>query len=385
MTVAGEEHLKLLSAKKDLYEEIVKRGEVQSNCNSQTDRDHAKTEIGRYLNLNAHADKIVGAWCHIHGNNRITRSTDDRCYFFYYWLGDILSNHLKDSNSFKDVMGEIYKELLKPGLGTVCQLLCRDIDMENFKTKKIIYHYSKDRAFIEMYLESSSNSCKLEFSDHLKHIVSAYETVHGDCKDSMSSNCCKQFQDIYTKNENKATLELTCTVQPTPKKPSAGDDFDLGDAVVDGGNDDPPPPPKLKPNPNPNQAGSSGSFSDADLADGVSGGEGKGGSDGGGSHRKEGEESGSSSIVPAAVSGALAAVGLPALAFLFYKYKSHLFFLNKHNHSGNGGSRSKRFAIRREFNRFSNDDDYTENDSTTEYDSTNSSEYSIPYTTSSSR
>uniref|UniRef100_A0A0D9RT19 CD99 molecule (Xg blood group) n=1 Tax=Chlorocebus sabaeus TaxID=60711 RepID=A0A0D9RT19_CHLSB len=78
----------------------------------------------------------------------------------------------------------------------------------------------------------------------------------------------------------------------TPKKPSAGDDFDLGDAVVDGGNDDPPPPnpPKPKPNPNPNQAGSSGSFSDADLADGVSGGEGKGGGDGGGSHRKEGEE-----------------------------------------------------------------------------------------------
>uniref|UniRef100_A0A2I3HM39 Uncharacterized protein n=1 Tax=Nomascus leucogenys TaxID=61853 RepID=A0A2I3HM39_NOMLE len=77
-----------------------------------------------------------------------------------------------------------------------------------------------------------------------------------------------------------------------PKKPSAGDDFNLGDAVVDGGNDDPPQPnpPKPKPNPNPNHPSSSDSFSDADLADGVSGGEGKGGSDGGGSHRKEGEE-----------------------------------------------------------------------------------------------
>ncbi|KJP84816.1 hypothetical protein AK88_05551 [Plasmodium fragile] len=47
-----------------------------------------------------------------------------------------------------------------------------------------------------------------------------------------------------------------------------------GNAVVDGGNADPPPlnPPKPKPNPNPDQSGSSGSFSDADLADGVSGG-----------------------------------------------------------------------------------------------------------------
>ncbi|KJP85612.1 hypothetical protein AK88_04725, partial [Plasmodium fragile] len=60
----------------------------------------------------------------------------------------------------------------------------------------------------------------------------------------------------------------------TVTNPSSG-----ADAVVDGGNDDPPPlnPPKPKPNPNPDQSGSSGSFSDADLADGVSGGEGKGG------------------------------------------------------------------------------------------------------------
>ncbi|KJP89166.1 CD99 antigen [Plasmodium fragile] len=55
-----------------------------------------------------------------------------------------------------------------------------------------------------------------------------------------------------------------------------------GDAFADGGNDDPPSlnPPKPKPNPNPDQSGSSGSFSDADLAHGVSGGEGKQGGDG---------------------------------------------------------------------------------------------------------
>ncbi|KJP85782.1 CD99 antigen [Plasmodium fragile] len=52
-----------------------------------------------------------------------------------------------------------------------------------------------------------------------------------------------------------------------------------GDDVVDGGNDDPPPlnpPTNPQPNTNRDQSGSSGSFSDADLADGVSGGERKG-------------------------------------------------------------------------------------------------------------
>ncbi|KJP85647.1 hypothetical protein AK88_04719 [Plasmodium fragile] len=55
------------------------------------------------------------------------------------------------------------------------------------------------------------------------------------------------------------------------------------DTVVDKGNDDPPPlnPAKPKPNPNPDQSGASGSGPDGtrggSLADGVSGGEGKGG------------------------------------------------------------------------------------------------------------
>uniref|UniRef100_A0A2K6KIA7 CD99 molecule (Xg blood group) n=1 Tax=Rhinopithecus bieti TaxID=61621 RepID=A0A2K6KIA7_RHIBE len=113
----------------------------------------------------------------------------------------------------------------------------------------------------------------------------------------------------------------------TPKKPSAGDDFDLGDAVVDGGNDDPPPPnpPKPKPNPNPDQAGSSGSFSDADLADGVSGGEGKGGSDGGGSHRKEGEEADAPGVIPGIVGAVVVAVAGAISSFIAYQKKKLCF------------------------------------------------------------
>uniref|UniRef100_A0A8C9GXI9 CD99 antigen n=1 Tax=Piliocolobus tephrosceles TaxID=591936 RepID=A0A8C9GXI9_9PRIM len=109
--------------------------------------------------------------------------------------------------------------------------------------------------------------------------------------------------------------------------PLLGDDFDLGDAVVDGGNDDPPPPnpPKPKPNPNPDQAGSSGSFSDADLADGVSGGEGKGGSDGGGSHRKEGEEADAPGVIPGIVGAVVVAVAGAISSFIAYQKKKLCF------------------------------------------------------------
>ncbi|KJP84920.1 hypothetical protein AK88_05453 [Plasmodium fragile] len=79
-----------------------------------------------------------------------------------------------------------------------------------------------------------------------------------------------------------------------------------GDAVAAGsGNDDPPPlnPPKPKPNPNPDRSGSSGSFSDADLAAGVSGGETKAGASG----QKDGAPGAAVGAINGGVSGAGAA------------------------------------------------------------------------------
>uniref|UniRef100_A0A2I3T327 CD99 molecule (Xg blood group) n=1 Tax=Pan troglodytes TaxID=9598 RepID=A0A2I3T327_PANTR len=128
------------------------------------------------------------------------------------------------------------------------------------------------------------------------------------------------LSDALPDNENKKPTAI-------PKKPSAGDDFDLGDAVVDGENDDPRPPnpPKPMPNPNPNHPSSSGSFSDADLADGISGGEGKGGSDGGGSHRKEGEEADAPGVIPGIVGAVVVAVAGAISSFIAYQKKKLCF------------------------------------------------------------
>ncbi|KJP85163.1 hypothetical protein AK88_05206 [Plasmodium fragile] len=94
-------------------------------------------------------------------------------------------------------------------------------------------------------------------------------------------------EQIPPKGESGSASESTAS-NPDALGTGAGvqpEDPDQKNTIVDGGNDDPPPlnPPKPKPNPNPDQSGSSGSFSDADLADGVSGGKGKaGGADGAG-------------------------------------------------------------------------------------------------------
>ncbi|XP_032612418.1 CD99 antigen isoform X2 [Hylobates moloch] len=144
------------------------------------------------------------------------------------------------------------------------------------------------------------------------------------------------LSDALPGNEDKKPTAI-------PKKPSAGDDFDLGDAVVDGGNDDPPPPnpPKPKPNPNPKHPSSSDSFSDADLADGVSGGEGKGGSDGGGSHRKEGEEADAPGVIPGIVGAVVVAVAGAISSFIAYQKKKLCF---KENEQGEVDMESHRNA-----------------------------------------
>nr|XP_054329332.1 CD99 antigen isoform X4 [Pongo pygmaeus] len=105
------------------------------------------------------------------------------------------------------------------------------------------------------------------------------------------------LSDALPDNEDKKPTAV-------PKKPSAGDDFDLGDAVVDGGN---------------------GSFSDADLADGISGGEGKGGSDGGGNHRKEGEEADAPGVIPGIVGAVVVAVAGAISSFIAYQKKKLCF------------------------------------------------------------
>ncbi|XP_012512266.1 PREDICTED: CD99 antigen-like isoform X2 [Propithecus coquereli] len=113
---------------------------------------------------------------------------------------------------------------------------------------------------------------------------------------------------------------------PTPKKPSPGDDFNLEDALGGGGHNDPAPPnpPKPKPNPNPNQPGSSGGFSDDDLAHGTSGGDGTGDS-GGGSHRNEEEQADAPGVIPGIVGAVVVAVAGAISSFIAYQKKKLCF------------------------------------------------------------
>ncbi|GAB64812.1 KIR-like CYIR protein [Plasmodium cynomolgi strain B] len=149
-------------------------------------------------------------------------------------------------------------------------------------------------------------------------------------------------------------------------------------AVVDVRNGDMPAsnPSYPKPNDSPDQAGSSGSFSDADLNDGISGGEGKGGSDGGGSHMVDARGSAASR----AMSGTLLAVGLTVVPYLFYKY-TPAFSMIKSFFGNNLSKSRKKSPIRHELNTITdNSTEYLRSDLTESVLADTATEYYIPYT-----
>ncbi|XP_066213798.1 CD99 antigen [Saccopteryx leptura] len=119
-------------------------------------------------------------------------------------------------------------------------------------------------------------------------------------------------------------------VKPTSKKPSTPSDdggFSLDDALNDQGHGD-PGPPKPKPNPDPRQPGSSGGFSDDDLAHGTSGGAGGHGGEGegGGSPRHDGEgQADSPGVVPGIVGAVVVAVAGAISSFIAYQKKKLCF------------------------------------------------------------
>ncbi|GAB69460.1 hypothetical protein PCYB_002090 [Plasmodium cynomolgi strain B] len=214
-------------------------------------------------------------------------SDNTPCYFLYFWIGAKLNENLKDGQQLQRVMNSIYDKLknfqFKYKNSNKCNNIYPHMNTYLFEHAKNLFDWKYNYDALKKRAQRGECSCIEKYTAQLESAKSTYGTVSSICENGGPDEYCTKFNSVRNQWNPQNLPKLEC------KEPSAGDDFDRGDAVVDGA-DDEQQPSKTKPKPNPNQAGSSGSFSDADLTDGVSGGEGKGGSDGGVSYRIEGEE-----------------------------------------------------------------------------------------------
>ncbi|ANQ07354.1 Uncharacterized protein PCOAH_00016220 [Plasmodium coatneyi] len=293
----------------------------------------ANSDLGKKLNkgysIRRFAGQIMDALFLVSEVRKGDQSDDTPCYFFYYWLGDMINTN-DPRKDFSTLMNDIYRALSEINDKCKCNPLGHHSSWDKFKKEKDKFEFKQDYEPNNDKLRKYYNSCGEAYHAGQGTLPTVPSNVRQECKSGNSVAYCTKFIKIYGEQCEQNSSGLICpkpvadkpaAVRPpvaaaaagaregvlstpsaglvpdkegkkptaTPKKSSAGDDFDLGDAVVDG------------------------------RVDGVSGGEGKGGSDGGGSHRKEGEESPGSNIAPAAVSGTLVSLGLPAVLFFLYK------------------------------------------------------------------
>ncbi|ANQ11000.1 KIR protein [Plasmodium coatneyi] len=375
------QHLNLLNSKQDLYGQLPGGG-VQTSCTKQSAVGTAKSNIEAQLGIVSNAQKILQAWCHVHEKLNVTTSKDDWCYDFYYWLGNIVSKHLKGSTSFKNVMSDIYRDLKGVASTNICINLYPNIDRDIFDQRKIMYDCTQDFGMLWEYTGTKGGTCVPEYHEHLEQMKKACAPMSEYCQGNQGKTdpYCTWFNNKKGECCNEKLSKLTCTKVGSTGNQNTGSPRPGSTGTCNTGSCNP---------------GSSGSGSTGTWNPGSSGTGSTGtctpGQSGCPSARYDfdlgdvvvsGGSAASSNVASIAVPSALGAVGLPTIAaFLFYKYKS--FFLRKHNYSGNGRRRRrrKRSTFRHELNTLSDDDNSTEYDSTMEY----SSEYSIPYTSSSSR
>ncbi|CAA9988495.1 KIR protein [Plasmodium knowlesi strain H] len=322
-----------------LYEKFEKEGQRTCNHGSiENIRGQLETALSQY-NMKEYADRILYAWCYV---NQGTEDSDawrtGRFSLFYSFVGDLLFNHAGSSDKFSLPMNQIYDALKKMHDDQPCGDMCKDVSLskedDTFSHVKALNEYFSDYKTLKNHLGISGNgatikkNCEKAYYDHLSNIKKACNSIRQKCSQpgNSSDGYCMWF-NANKKHycEDEELLKLTC------KKVMW-----------------------TKPNPNPNQAGSSGSFSDVDLQhNGLSGGEGKGGSDGG-------------SIV-GSVSGGIATIALPTIGFLLYKYTSLFDGIKKSLFGGlsNTGGRSRGRGRRSTIGRQHFDDTFTENDYST--------------------
>ncbi|SBO27289.1 KIR protein [Plasmodium knowlesi strain H] len=274
-----------------LYEKFEsKEGKGKGKCGSteiQSVKDALKAVLEDYSCVGDCTEKVLYSWCYA------DKEKDSTLYgepfnFFYLWLWQELLKHGSAGNSFSPIAKRVYGALRDISPRKNCEDMWEGIYLDrssdDFYHRKALYEYFVDYDTLIRHLGNGSvpKQCDSAYHQHLEQIKKACPALQKYCiegeRDSSKKEYCKWFNEHQNKSycDNGALTKLKCTKV------------------------------RLKPNPNPNQAGSSGSFSESGgHHNGVPGGEGKGGSDGG-------------SIV-GSVSGGLATVGLPTIAYLIYK------------------------------------------------------------------
>ncbi|ANQ06122.1 KIR protein [Plasmodium coatneyi] len=195
--------------------------------------------LGLYnINKGNLTNELIKNYCYACGRMGIRHPANrERCHFLYYLIGSTVGGKLSD-NRFSNVMGKIYQILGRFPELCECTNIYPDISWDIFQQRKKVFDCCYNYDTIKKQLELPRSQCDSKYNGYLQKALSAYEAIRDNyCGDNRfkSSSYCMKFRNDYESKNPQVLLNLEKGCTPTPKKPSAGDDFDLGDAVVSEG------------------------------------------------------------------------------------------------------------------------------------------------------
>ncbi|CAA9991294.1 KIR protein [Plasmodium knowlesi strain H] len=313
---------------KKVYTEIVR---ITDPCGDDGSLISGVEEaVKAHREVKEEANSIAKYICYSLGKKDTLSGGDPSLYYVYYHVGNTYSSYFKkDDSSFWKFMGTVSQQLgeLPVDKENKCKIELSHIDTKDFIWEKRMYDYYKDYETIKEKLQYGESPCSTELDQYLTEAAIGYKLIHRYCNgktEGKEKAFCDKFKTKYDEHKPEELLGEKC-ISNLEDEISA---YAENSGIIYNGE-------------------SGEDTASAEIASIFS-------------FARDG---------PIASSG-LAAVGLPAIAYLLYKYTSLPSWLREQfGGRSNNISRSQRRARRSTGPNFSN---FTEDVSTevpTEYSS----------------
>ncbi|ANQ07031.1 Variable surface protein Vir7-like [Plasmodium coatneyi] len=157
------------------------------------------------------ANKIMDAWSYTYLYAIGDSYNNEWCYWFYYWLGDILWGKTEDPELFSHRMNKTYNALKNPSSLINCELIHNTIiAKEFFYQMKKTYEFFKDRDKIRDQLSSHKYRCTPEYARYLQNTVAEYAAVRNHCRQKEEDAFCKKFQGEFGVGKYEEVAKFKC-------------------------------------------------------------------------------------------------------------------------------------------------------------------------------